>query len=259
MSTTKFADVHNLIAFLSKPTKSEEFEQIIDFLNANPIKYALTMNPTIYTSCIKQFWVNAKAKNINGEAQIHVKVDGKKVIIFEATIRRDLKFEDEGRVDFLSNEKKQNPRKQRRQDLKETEPSGPIDEALNEENVPAQSNDSPLLRVNTLRSGEDTLKINKLMELCTKLSERFLNLETKKIAQAKEISSLKRRVKRLEKKKKLRTYGLTRLYKIGLSARVESSAEEQSFDEDDASKQASNIADIDADCNTPIFTYSSES
>nr|GEV18671.1 putative ribonuclease H-like domain-containing protein [Tanacetum cinerariifolium] len=44
------------------------------------------------------------AKNINKDAHIHVKVDGKKVIIFEATIRRDLKFEDEGGIDCLSNE-----------------------------------------------------------------------------------------------------------------------------------------------------------
>nr|GEZ53436.1 hypothetical protein [Tanacetum cinerariifolium]GEZ53448.1 hypothetical protein [Tanacetum cinerariifolium]GEZ58588.1 hypothetical protein [Tanacetum cinerariifolium] len=42
--------------------------QIIDFLNANPIKYALTVNPTIYTSCVEQFWVTANAKKINGEA-----------------------------------------------------------------------------------------------------------------------------------------------------------------------------------------------
>nr|GFD23313.1 hypothetical protein [Tanacetum cinerariifolium] len=93
-----------LVVFLSKPTESEGFEQIIDFLNANPIKYALTVNPTIYTSCIEQFWVTAKAKNINEEAHIHARVDGKKVIISEATIKKDLKFEDEGGVDCLSNE-----------------------------------------------------------------------------------------------------------------------------------------------------------
>nr|GEV00665.1 hypothetical protein [Tanacetum cinerariifolium] len=89
-------------------TKSKQrkpiFAKIIDFLNANPIKYALTVNPTIYTSCIKQFLVTTKAKNINREAQIHAKVDGKKVIISEATIRRDLKFEDEEGVDCLSND-----------------------------------------------------------------------------------------------------------------------------------------------------------
>nr|GEV41391.1 hypothetical protein [Tanacetum cinerariifolium] len=73
MSTFNFAEVYNMIAFLSKPTKSAGFEQIIDFLNAHPIKYALTINPTIYTSCIEQFWTTAKAKNINGEAQIHAK------------------------------------------------------------------------------------------------------------------------------------------------------------------------------------------
>nr|GEU54620.1 hypothetical protein [Tanacetum cinerariifolium] len=36
--------------------------------------------------------------------RIHAKVDGKKVIISEATIKRDLKLEDEGGVDWLSNE-----------------------------------------------------------------------------------------------------------------------------------------------------------
>ncbi|GJU99457.1 putative ribonuclease H-like domain-containing protein [Tanacetum coccineum] len=40
------------IAFLEKPTESEGFEEIVDFLNENPIKYALTVHPTIY--CSKQ-------------------------------------------------------------------------------------------------------------------------------------------------------------------------------------------------------------
>nr|GEV81863.1 hypothetical protein [Tanacetum cinerariifolium] len=88
------------------------------------------------------------------------------------------------------------------------------------------------------------------MELCTKLSVRVLNLETTKTAQAKEISSLKRKVKRLEKNKKSRTHGLKRLYKVGLSVRVESSAEVQSLDEEDAFKWGRNIADIDANVET---------
>nr|GEW87423.1 hypothetical protein [Tanacetum cinerariifolium] len=75
----------------------------MDFLNANPIKYALTVNPTIYISCIKQFWSTAVAKTINGEAQIHVRVDGKKVIISEASIRRDLHLANEEGVDCLPN------------------------------------------------------------------------------------------------------------------------------------------------------------
>nr|GEX32913.1 hypothetical protein [Tanacetum cinerariifolium] len=87
-----------MIAFLSKPTESAGFEQIIDFLNTHPIKYALTINPTIYTSCVEQFWATTKVKNINGEAQLHAKVDGKKVVISEASIRRDLRFRDEGEL-----------------------------------------------------------------------------------------------------------------------------------------------------------------
>ncbi|GKA17575.1 hypothetical protein Tco_0697412 [Tanacetum coccineum] len=59
-----------MIAFLEKPTKSNGFQEIIDFLNANQIHYALTVNPTIYTSCIEQFWATAKAKMVNGERGI---------------------------------------------------------------------------------------------------------------------------------------------------------------------------------------------
>nr|GEV67866.1 hypothetical protein [Tanacetum cinerariifolium] len=41
MSTPKFATTYNLIAFLEKPSESDGFEQIVDFQNANQIKYAL--------------------------------------------------------------------------------------------------------------------------------------------------------------------------------------------------------------------------
>nr|GEY63089.1 hypothetical protein [Tanacetum cinerariifolium] len=76
------------------------------------------------------------------------------------------------------------------------------DEALNEEKLPTQSIDPPLSIVNTLRSGEDRLKLNILMKLCTKLSDKVLNLETTKTSQAQEISVLKRKVKRLQKKRR---------------------------------------------------------
>nr|GEU40166.1 hypothetical protein [Tanacetum cinerariifolium] len=90
------------------------------------------------------------------------------------------------------------------------------------------------------------------MELCTKLSERVVTLETIKTNQAMEIDSLKRRVKRLEKKRRSRTHGIKRLYKVGLSARVESSIEEQSLGDEDASKHGKNIADIDANAETTL-------
>ncbi|GJY94169.1 hypothetical protein Tco_0510530 [Tanacetum coccineum] len=103
MATLKFADTHNMVAFLSKPIESDGFEQIVDFLNAHPIRYALTVNPTIYISCVEQFWSTVKAKTINGEEQLHALVDGKKIIITESSVRRDLQLADEEGIDCLPN------------------------------------------------------------------------------------------------------------------------------------------------------------
>ncbi|GKC68328.1 putative ribonuclease H-like domain-containing protein [Tanacetum coccineum] len=80
------------------------------------------------------------------------------------------------------------------------------DKAIHKENVSKHSND-PLL------SGEDCIKLNELMVLCTKLQQRVLDLENIKTAQAQEITSLKKRVKKLKRRKKSRTHGLKRLYK----------------------------------------------
>ncbi|GJW38286.1 hypothetical protein Tco_0064131 [Tanacetum coccineum] len=101
MSTLTFSNTHIMVAFLEKPTESDGFHEIIDFLNANQIHYALTVNPTLYTSCIKQFWAIAKEKMVNGERQLQALVDKKKVIITETSIRSDLHLKDTGDTDCL--------------------------------------------------------------------------------------------------------------------------------------------------------------
>nr|GFA39781.1 hypothetical protein [Tanacetum cinerariifolium] len=74
-----------------------------------------------------------------------------------------------------------------------------------------------------------------------------LSLEQIKTNQAVKIEKLKKRVKKLEGMKKKRNHGLKRLYKVGLSTRVESSEEEEDLgDQEDASKQR-RIAEIDDD------------
>ncbi|GKB32130.1 putative ribonuclease H-like domain-containing protein [Tanacetum coccineum] len=83
--------------------ESDGFEQIVDFLNAHPIRYALTTNPTIYIFCIERFWSTVIAKTINGEEQLHALVDGKKIIITESSVRRDLQLANEEGVDCLPN------------------------------------------------------------------------------------------------------------------------------------------------------------
>ncbi|GJW71803.1 uncharacterized mitochondrial protein-like protein [Tanacetum coccineum] len=184
-------------------------------------------------------WDTIKAKMVNEEIQLQALVDKKNVILIESTIRRDLQLEDANGVDCLPNaiifkqltlmgnmKREGNGFSGRVTPLFPTmmvqaqEEMGeePIaDEATNEENVPTQSNDPPLSRVNRLRSGEDILKLKELMDLCTKLSDRVFNLETTKTTQAKEIASLNKRFNKLERKNKSKTLGKKRLFKIGRS------------------------------------------
>ncbi|GKB34559.1 hypothetical protein Tco_0879501 [Tanacetum coccineum] len=278
LANLKFVDTHNMVAFLSKPAESEGFEQIVDFLNANPI---------------------------NREVQLYALVDGKKIIITESTVRRDLQLEDAEGVDCLSNstifeqltlmgyekisqkreglanptdphhtpafiqpstyqpQKKQKPRKLKRKDTQIPKSSGPtkhvayevvykeLDDSLVRAATTASSleaeQDSGGPRGNTLRSSQDSLKLKELMELCTNLQTRVLDLEKTKTTQAEEIVSLKRRVKKLEQKKRSRTHGLKRLYKVSLIARVESSRYEESLGEDASKQGRINAIDVDED------------
>ncbi|GKB92871.1 hypothetical protein Tco_0965143 [Tanacetum coccineum] len=361
MSTLQFAETHNMIAFLEKPAESNGFQEIIDFLNANQIHYDLTVNPTIYTSCIEQLWATAKAKMVNGERQLQALVDKKKVIIPGISIRSDPHLEDAGGTDCLptatifeeltrmgakttawnefsstmasaiiclatnqkfnfskyifdamlrdmSHQKKiyvtpshkkkifanmkrerkefsrrvtplfatmmvqanpeegvdsgiptdsqQTPiithpsssrpqkKQSRRKQRKETEI--PQDKTQHDDSVPIPSND-PLL------SGEDKMQLTELMILCSNLQKQVLDLEKAKDAQAKEIAGLKKRVQKLERKKKSRTTGLKRLRKVGESRRVESSEDKDSLGaQEDASKQGRSFEDIDKDAKVSL-------
>ncbi|GJR41590.1 putative ribonuclease H-like domain-containing protein [Tanacetum coccineum] len=193
----------------------------------------------------------AKVKTVNGEVQLHTLVDRKKVIISESTIRRDLQLED-AEVEDMSHHKRiyvtpshikkvfGNMKKEGRgfsgrviplfptmmvQAQEEMGEEPIADEAANEENVPTHSND-PIISV--------------------------LNLETSNTAQSQEITSLKKRVKKLEKRNRSRTHGLKRLYKVGLSSKVVS-FEDEGLGEEDASKQRRKPSDaIDEDDNITL-------
>ncbi|GJX87707.1 hypothetical protein Tco_0339721 [Tanacetum coccineum] len=278
MSTLKFVETHNLVAFLEKPEESSGFKEIIDFLNAS--------------------YASAKAKIVNEEQQIQALVDKKKVIITETSIRSDLKMDDtegidclpttsifaelermgaktiawnefsstmastiiclatnqifnfskyifnnmvkhlEGEVKFLmylrfmqvfldkkvegmtkhkevyvtpSHTKKvfanmKRPGKGFSGRRKQRKDSGPIELVTNEAHVSTPSYDPP-------QSGKDSMQLFELMNLCTSLQDKVLDLEKAKTAQAKEITSLKKRVKQLEKRRKLTTLGFKRLRK----------------------------------------------
>nr|GEW20516.1 hypothetical protein [Tanacetum cinerariifolium] len=178
---------------------------------------------------------SAKIKTVNEDVQIQDLTDRKKIIVTEASIKRDLQLQDaeapkevgEGSevptdthhtpiVYQPSSSQPQKKQTSRRKQRKETEV--PHTEPQTEERVPTTSND-------LLTSGEDKMKLTELMNLCTNLQKPVLNLEKAKTAQAKEIVALKKRVKKLEKKKKSRTLG----------------------DQEDASKQERMTDNIDQD------------
>ncbi|GJT04582.1 hypothetical protein Tco_0839044 [Tanacetum coccineum] len=100
MANLEFCDKHNIVAYLKKPSGSEGFQEIVDFLNGSHIRYALTKNPTIYVSLIKKFWQTATVRTVdNGEQEITATVDGKEFIVTEASVRKHLQLAD---VDGIS-------------------------------------------------------------------------------------------------------------------------------------------------------------
>ncbi|GJY05364.1 hypothetical protein Tco_0371304 [Tanacetum coccineum] len=112
-----------------------------------------------------------------------------------------------------------------------TQPSDPI-KNVTDEAVHKELGDS-LVRAATTASSLEAKQDN------------VLDVEKTKTTQHNEIASLKRRVKKLEKKDRSITHRLKRLQKVGLTAREESSDNEESLGED-ASKQG-RIDAIDAD------------
>ncbi|GJT96179.1 hypothetical protein Tco_1091697 [Tanacetum coccineum] len=177
-------------------------------------------------------------KSAKDEIRLQALVDGKKIIVSEASIRSDLQLDDADGMDCLSNATIFEELTRMGYE-KISQSDNVAKEVVNEENIPTHSND-PLL------SGEDRLKLKELMTLCTNLQNRVLDLEHTKTTQALKNQSLKRRVNKLEKKQRLRTIKLRIFYMFGLSARVISS-DDEGLGEEDASKQGRKIHDIDVD------------
>ncbi|GKE54133.1 hypothetical protein Tco_1489289 [Tanacetum coccineum] len=91
-----------MVVYLKKLEGSEGFHQIVDFLNASHIRYALTANPTIYVSLMKQFWETATAKTLDyGEIELTTTIDGKVKIVTDASIRRHLQLADSDGISSL--------------------------------------------------------------------------------------------------------------------------------------------------------------
>ncbi|GJR70519.1 ribonuclease H-like domain-containing protein [Tanacetum coccineum] len=161
-------------------------------------------------------------------------------------------------------------RKPKRKDTQVPQPSGSSEHVANEavykelsdslvraattaSSIEAEQDNDGGPRGNTLQSDEDSLKLKELMELCTNSQQMVLDLEKTKTTQQNEIASLKRRVKKLEQKKRSITHGLKRLHKVGMSRRVVSSGGEE--DLDDANNE---MFDVDALNDEEVFVAEQE-
>nr|GEU84462.1 reverse transcriptase domain-containing protein [Tanacetum cinerariifolium] len=91
MADLHFNNDHNKVAYLLKPKESQSFHPIIDFMNALYIMYALTANPTINASLVRQFWGSASKVSLpDGMKGLVATIDGTSYTITEAFIRSAL-------------------------------------------------------------------------------------------------------------------------------------------------------------------------
>ncbi|GJQ95971.1 hypothetical protein Tco_0007110 [Tanacetum coccineum] len=95
MTTLKYSDKHNMVAFLKKPNESMGFAEIVDFLKGTSLRYALSHNPTIYDSLVKQFWQTATVRTLANKTQeLVASIDNNEYTITEASVRSKLQLAD---------------------------------------------------------------------------------------------------------------------------------------------------------------------
>ncbi|GJT07938.1 putative ribonuclease H-like domain-containing protein [Tanacetum coccineum] len=201
-------------------------------------RYALTENPTIYVSLIKQFWETVTARTLdNEEIKLTATIDEKVKIVTKASIRRHLQLADSDGISSM--------------------PTTEIFEQLsliggNIDKTPTMTQDSPLPRVNTLRSDEGSMKLQELMVLYTTLSKNVESLETDlkqtKLTYGVAYTKLIKKVKKL--KNKFKSNQARRRARIIVS--------DDEDDLEDPSKQGRKIAEIDQDPAISLVQHDAE-
>nr|GEV82732.1 hypothetical protein [Tanacetum cinerariifolium] len=272
-----FADSHNMIAYLTKSDASKGFDQIIDFLNASSIKCALTVNPNIYVSCIKQFWTSVLVKKVNDVTRLQSLVDKKSLVrnvdsstkfymypqFLQLMIRAQVS-------DLSSHSTKYSSPALTQKVFANIRRVGKgffgVDTPLFEGMIVAQQADEGDVDVNVNNvpdagvadEGAASVPVD---DVPAAIDEPSIPLPTpptqppppsqdlpstsqEKIAQALEITKLKQKVKKLERRNKLRVFKLRRLKKVRTSQRVNTS---EDIVMDAVSKQERIIANMDGD------------
>ncbi|GKD36350.1 hypothetical protein Tco_1251859, partial [Tanacetum coccineum] len=90
------------VGFLEKPKGSDDYHQVLDFLRGSHIRYAITHDPIIYDSLVKQFWSTASLRaSEEGPSAILATIDKTPYTITESLLRSQLQLDDDGGVEDL--------------------------------------------------------------------------------------------------------------------------------------------------------------
>ncbi|GJT73284.1 hypothetical protein Tco_1032570 [Tanacetum coccineum] len=96
-------DEHNKVGFLEKPKGSDNYHEVLDFLRSSHIRYAISHDPLIYDSLVKQFWSTASLETFKeGPPAIIATIDSTPYTITESLVRSQLQLDDKGGVEDLS-------------------------------------------------------------------------------------------------------------------------------------------------------------
>ncbi|GJS70654.1 hypothetical protein Tco_0703495 [Tanacetum coccineum] len=79
MAALQYKDDHNRIAYLGRERGSEDFTDILSYLDHSPLRYALThAPPVVFDSLVKQFWATATVRpNAAGSHDLVALFDGR--------------------------------------------------------------------------------------------------------------------------------------------------------------------------------------
>nr|GFB62572.1 hypothetical protein [Tanacetum cinerariifolium] len=105
MARLQFCDYHNMVAILEKSEHNVDFHPMVDFIEASPLRYALTVKPTVYVSHIRQFWSTARIETMEEGTKILAIVDGIHRTVTESSLRRNLNLSDEEGISSLPDTK----------------------------------------------------------------------------------------------------------------------------------------------------------
>ncbi|GJZ78365.1 hypothetical protein Tco_0643037 [Tanacetum coccineum] len=96
MAALQYKDDHNRIAYLGREKGSEDFTDILSYLDHSPLRYALTHDPpVVFDSLVKQFWATATVRpNAAGSHDLVATIDGREVVVTESLIRAQLQLDD---------------------------------------------------------------------------------------------------------------------------------------------------------------------